>query len=52
MVSAGPPGDPKSIRYHATRLKVAAKVDSDIPSPSRSRINAAITGTPCECALR
>ena len=52
----GPPlGEPKSIRYHATRLQqVASKgskgsqaSSSGRLSPTRSRINAAITGTPC-----
>ena len=52
----GPPlGEPKSIRYHATRLQQVASKSSKGSrasssgrlSPTRSRINAAITGTPC-----
>lgn len=41
-------GEPKAIRYHATRLEeVERGAPSHHPSPTRSRINAAITGTPC-----
>lgn len=60
-----PIGEPKSIRYHATRLNQVAKERSSASandstsssaggssvrggsSPSRSRVNAAISGTPC-----
>ena len=50
--SALPLGDPKGIRYHATRLMEVENGGRDgsvggTPSPSRSRINAAISGTPC-----
>lgn len=48
-----PAGEPKGIRYHATRLgemdRPAGRDDDSEPSPSRSRIGAAIAGTPCEC---
>ncbi|KAK4057800.1 hypothetical protein OIO90_001019 [Microbotryomycetes sp. JL221] len=44
-------GEPKGIRFHATRLTGMDKVDGDgkgseTSSPSRSRIGAAIAGTP------
>ena len=44
-----PLGEPKGIRYHATRLNHVeeAKRPPGAPSPSRSRIHAAISGTPC-----
>lgn len=44
-----PAGEPKSIRYHATRLEEMARAPKNggAPSPTRSRINAAISGTPC-----
>ncbi|GAA5884369.1 hypothetical protein JCM16303_003655 [Sporobolomyces ruberrimus] len=46
-----PMGEPKGIRYHATRLMELEGGGGDgseggTPSPSRSRINAAISGTP------
>ncbi|GAA5864485.1 hypothetical protein JCM1840_000517 [Sporobolomyces johnsonii] len=45
-----PLGEPKGIRYHATRLMELEKGSGDgeggTPSPSRSRIGAAIAGTP------
>ena len=41
-------GEPKAIRYNATRLHEMARPPKDAPSPSRSRIHAAISGTPCE----
>lgn len=50
-------GEPKGIRYHATRMAEiergkrsgASDASSDISiTPSRSRIGAAIAGTPCE----
>ncbi|GAA5966853.1 hypothetical protein JCM3765_004575 [Sporobolomyces pararoseus] len=48
-----PMGEPKGIRYHATRLMEVEKGglfgsenENDTPSPTRSRINAAISGTP------
>lgn len=50
-----PMGEPKGIRYHATRLMEVEKGGlfgsengDDTPSPTRSRINAAISGTPCK----
>ncbi|KAL8290309.1 hypothetical protein RQP46_003248 [Phenoliferia psychrophenolica] len=42
-----PLGEPKGIRYHATRLDHVEKRAPGAPSPSRSRIHAAISGTPC-----
>lgn len=62
---AFPLGDPKGIRYHATRLEQIAKESSRSEksssggssrggssrggsSPTRSRVNAAISGTPCK----
>ncbi|GAA5916399.1 splicing factor ESS-2 family protein [Sporobolomyces salmoneus] len=46
-----PLGEPKGIRYHATRLMELEKGGLDAgsdgtPSPTRSRIHAAISGTP------
>ncbi|GAA6059811.1 hypothetical protein JCM10212_003706 [Sporobolomyces blumeae] len=45
-----PLGEPKGIRYHATRLMELEKgpngSEAGTPSPSRSRIGAAIAGTP------
>ncbi|CEQ42564.1 SPOSA6832_04378 [Sporobolomyces salmonicolor] len=45
-----PLGEPKGIRYHATRLMELERGSGDgeggTPSPSRSRIGAAIAGTP------
>ncbi|GAA5927393.1 splicing factor ESS-2 family protein [Sporobolomyces koalae] len=45
-----PVGEPKGIRYHATRLMELETGEGSqsggTPSPSRSRINAAISGTP------
>jgi len=51
-----PMGEPKGIRYHATRLmelekggtEQGASQSGETPSPSRSRIDAAISGTPCK----
>lgn len=51
-----PLGEPKGIRYHATRLMDLERGEGRLddgseggtPSPSRSRINAAISGTPCQ----
>ncbi|KAI5475680.1 protein DGCR14-like protein [Pseudohyphozyma bogoriensis] len=40
------PGTPKAIRYHATRLAEVERAPPGAPSPTRSRINAAVTGTP------
>ncbi|KAM0746565.1 hypothetical protein T439DRAFT_134179 [Meredithblackwellia eburnea MCA 4105] len=39
-------GEPKGIRYHATRLDHIEKAAPGTLSPTRSRINAAISGTP------
>lgn len=46
-----PAGEPKAIRYAATRLEQPSRRASHLPSPSRSRIHAAISGTPCKFAL-
>lgn len=61
-----PPSEPKGVRYHATRLEKlekGASLDSlsnvegsvsgrsGASSPSRSRIGAAIAGTPCKFHL-
>ncbi|KAK4705373.1 protein DGCR14, partial [Phenoliferia sp. Uapishka_3] len=46
-----PLGEPKGIRYNATRLDHIERAAPGAPSPSRSRINAAITGTPCSLPL-
>ena len=43
-----PAGEPKAIRYSATRLDDTVRPLKDAPSPSRSRIHAAISGTPCK----
>ncbi|GAA6019065.1 hypothetical protein JCM11491_002504 [Sporobolomyces phaffii] len=51
-----PMGEPKGIRYHATRLMEVEKggfgagSETGTPSPTRSRINAAIAGTPYPAA--
>lgn len=50
-------GDPKSILYGSTRLpdqdhsSFSSPGGSAPPSPTRSRIEAAITGTPCNYDL-
>jgi protein DGCR14 len=50
-------GVPKIVNYANTRLielehNVAdSRASSAPPSPTRSRVDAAITGTPCKCSL-
>jgi protein DGCR14 len=50
-------GDPKSISHLSTRLpsqedsSILLRAMSEPPSPTRSRIDAAISGTPCKSSL-
>lgn len=51
-VAAPTRGEPKAIRYTSTRLpeqnEGGSSRMSEPPSPTRSRIDAAIAGTPCK----
>jgi hypothetical protein len=40
-------GEPKGIRYHATRMDEVERKATRDPSPTHSRVHAAVTGTPC-----
>lgn len=57
MNSAEATGDPKSIKHSSTRLPgqeespSSSRAMSAPPSPTRSRINAAISGTPCKQSI-